>query len=117
MQRMCVLFFIELGSRRVHVAGCTPNPGAPSVTQQPGKVAHQPHRVVGEVVDRPRSAVRAGGFEPIWTRQEQTAASDSTRLLTQEDPAPQTIFRVAVKKGSPVFVNMKLPYAASNRPK
>jgi hypothetical protein len=24
-----VLFFIELGSRRVHLAGCTPNPSGP----------------------------------------------------------------------------------------
>jgi putative transposase len=29
-----VLFFIELGSRRVHVVGGTPNPTAPWVTQQ-----------------------------------------------------------------------------------
>jgi hypothetical protein len=29
-----VLFFIELGSRRMHVAGCTPTPSAPWVTQQ-----------------------------------------------------------------------------------
>jgi putative transposase len=34
LQRLYVLFFIELGSRRVHVAGCTPNPRAPWVTQQ-----------------------------------------------------------------------------------
>jgi putative transposase len=34
LQRLYVLFCIELGSRRVHVAGCTPNPGAPWVTQQ-----------------------------------------------------------------------------------
>jgi hypothetical protein len=26
LQRLCVLFFIELGSRPVHVAGSTPNP-------------------------------------------------------------------------------------------
>jgi len=34
LQRLYVLFFIELGSRRVHVAGCTPNPSALWVTQQ-----------------------------------------------------------------------------------
>ena len=34
LQRLYVLFFIELGSRRVHVAGCTPNPSAPRVIQQ-----------------------------------------------------------------------------------
>jgi transposase InsO family protein len=34
LQRLYVLFFIELGSRRVHVTGCTPNPSAPWVTQQ-----------------------------------------------------------------------------------
>ena len=32
--RLYVLFFIELGSRRVYVAGCTPNPNAPWVIQQ-----------------------------------------------------------------------------------
>jgi putative transposase len=33
-QRLYVLFFIELEGRRVHVAGCTPNPCAQWVTQQ-----------------------------------------------------------------------------------
>ena len=33
-QRLYVLFFIELGSRRVHLAGCTPNPNASWVAQQ-----------------------------------------------------------------------------------
>jgi putative transposase len=34
LQRLYVLFFIELGSRRVHLAGCTPHPRAPWVIQR-----------------------------------------------------------------------------------
>ena len=34
LQRLYVLSFVELGSRRVHVAGCTPHPSAAWVTQQ-----------------------------------------------------------------------------------
>jgi putative transposase len=32
LQRLYVLFLIELGSRRVHLAGCTPTPTAAWVT-------------------------------------------------------------------------------------
>ena len=34
LQRLCVLFFIALGSRRAHVERCTATPNAPWVTQQ-----------------------------------------------------------------------------------
>jgi transposase InsO family protein len=34
LKRLYVLFFIELGSRRVHLAGCTANPSATWVAQQ-----------------------------------------------------------------------------------
>ena len=39
LQRLYVLFFIELGSRSVHLAGCTPNPSGAWVTQQARQLA------------------------------------------------------------------------------
>ncbi len=39
LQRLYVLFFIELGSRRVHLAGCTPKPDGAWVTQQARQLA------------------------------------------------------------------------------
>jgi len=39
LQRLYVLFFIELGSRRVHLAGCTTNPSASWVVQQARQLA------------------------------------------------------------------------------
>jgi putative transposase len=38
LQRLYVLFFIELGSRRVHLAGCTAHPSAPWVIQRARQV-------------------------------------------------------------------------------
>jgi hypothetical protein len=50
----------------------------------------------------------AGGTGQPWTRAEQMAAAGRTRVLTQEDPAPQTVYRVAVKPGEPILVKLRL---------
>jgi hypothetical protein len=52
-----------------------------------------------------------GGAGKVWTRAEQQAASGGTRLLTQEDPPPQTVYRVGVKSGEPLMVKVRLRYS------
>ena len=54
LHRYYVLFFIELGSRRVHLAGCTTNPTGDWVAQQSAQPElHRPLRA--EAVPDPRS--------------------------------------------------------------
>lgn len=55
----------------------------------------------------------ADGAGKTWTQAEKEAGASATRQLTQEDPPPQTIYRVASKPGSPVLVNVGLRYARS----
>ncbi len=58
----------------------------------------------------------AGGAGRPWTRNEQQAAADTTRVLTQEDPAPQTVYRVvsgtASKPSEPFLVKVRLRYSS-----
>lgn len=57
----------------------------------------------------------AGGAGKAWTQAEQQAGSNPTRLLTQEDPPPQTVYRVAIKPTEPVMVKVQLRYAPRGR--
>jgi hypothetical protein len=56
----------------------------------------------------------SGGAGQTWTKAEQEAGANGTRQLTQEDPEPQTVYRVAVKPGAPLLVKVGLRYV---RPK
>jgi hypothetical protein len=49
-----------------------------------------------------------GGAGRAWSRAEQRAGADATRLLKQDDPPPQTIFRVVVTRPDLVAVNVIL---------
>jgi hypothetical protein len=53
----------------------------------------------------------AGGSGKTWTQVEQEAGANATRQLTQDDPGPQTIYRVASKPGAPLLVNIGLRYS------
>lgn len=52
-----------------------------------------------------------GGAGRAWSAVEQRAGADATRLLTQEDPPPQTLFRVQSRRTDFVVVNLTLPQA------
>lgn len=53
----------------------------------------------------------AGGAGKTWTKAEQEAGANATRQLTQDDPSPQTVYRIAVKPGEPILVKVGLRYA------
>ncbi len=71
LQRLYVLFFIELGSRRVHLAGCTASPTAAWVTQQARQVswtlADRPERI--RFLIRDRDSKFTTGFDEVFQAQ------------------------------------------------
>jgi putative transposase len=69
LQRLYVLFFIELGSRRVHLAGCTARPDAAWVTQQARQFAWQLQEREGRPVRfllHDRDGKFAAGFDTVF---------------------------------------------------
>jgi putative transposase len=68
LQRLYVLFFIELGSRRVHLAGCTPTPSAPWVTQHARQLtwtlAQRPEHLRFLIRDRDQKFTQ--GFDEVF---------------------------------------------------
>jgi hypothetical protein len=55
-----------------------------------------------------------GGAGQAMTPVEQSAAQQNSVLLTQEDPAPQTVFQVAAKPGNPLLITVPLKFAKRN---
>jgi hypothetical protein len=58
----------------------------------------------------------AGGAGKRWTDAEQRAGAEASRLLTQTDPPPQTIYRVAAGPGEPLLVRVRLRYQQGAKP-
>jgi hypothetical protein len=54
-----------------------------------------------------------GGAGRPWTEEEKAAGSpDASRRLNQDDPLPQTIYRVHAKPGQPILVDVPLRIVA-----
>lgn len=84
LQRLYVLFFIELGSRRVHLAGCIATPSAPWVTQQARQLtwtlAGRPDPV--RFLIRDRDEKFTDGFDGVF-------ASDGIQIIRTPFRTPQ----------------------------
>ncbi|MFN0123355.1 MAG: DUF4384 domain-containing protein [Blastocatellia bacterium] len=52
----------------------------------------------------------ADGAGKSWTKAEQEAGANATRQLTQDDPGPQTVYRVATNPDAPLLVRVGLRY-------
>jgi hypothetical protein len=55
-----------------------------------------------------------GGAGAAWSKAEQQAGAARGRSLTQEEPTPQTIYRVRVKPGNPLLVTVPLRYGGED---
>ena len=49
-----------------------------------------------------------GGTGKAWTARENQAGANRAVQLTQDDPVPQTLYRVAAKPGSPILLEVPL---------
>ena len=68
LQRLSIRFVIELGSRRVHFAGCTANPTGPWVTQQARQFASTPQKRPGSCrfLIRDRESMFSRDFDAVF---------------------------------------------------
>jgi putative transposase len=84
LERLYVLFFLELGSRRVHLAGCTAHPTAPWVIQQARQftwtLADRPEPVRFLIRDRDQKFTSA--FDEVFR-------SDGIEIVRTPFRAPQ----------------------------
>jgi putative transposase len=84
LQRLYVLFFVELGSRRVQLAGCTVNPSGAWVTQQARQVAWtlQERPVPFRFLIRDRDSKYGRDFDAVF-------ASEGIRIIKTPVRAPR----------------------------
>jgi transposase InsO family protein len=84
LRRLYVLFFIELGSRRVHVVGCTTNPTSDWVTQQARQFAWtlQEQRSSFRFLIRDRDSKYTRAFDAVF-------ASEGIKIVKTPVRAPK----------------------------
>lgn len=96
LRRFFVLFFIEIETRRVHLAGVTSNPDASWVTQQARNLVGRWDTFPFRFLVRDRDSKCAGGFDEVRFRghrgnpyADQSSASQRVRRTVCRNPAPR----------------------------
>ena len=82
LQRLYVLFFIEVGSPRLHVAGCTATPDAAWVTQQARQFTWQLQDAGGQpfrLLIRDRDGKFPPGFDTVFAAEGLTVVTTPPR--------------------------------------
>jgi putative transposase len=79
LRRYYVLFFIELESRRVHIAGCTTNPTGPWVTQQARNLSLTGLLDPTRFLIRDRDSKFSGAFDEVFRSESITAIQTPVR--------------------------------------
>ena len=85
-------------------------PGDQALTITPQAVGQWEKRGSSQVVEH---LELAGGAGRAWSSEEQLAAADTTRLLTQDAPPPQTVFRIMTNE--PGFLVAQVTLAHERR--
>ena len=108
LRRYYVLFFIELGSRRVHLAGCTTNPTGAWVTQQARNLSFTGVLEQTRFLIRDRDSKFSGAFDEVFRSEGITVirtpirAPQSERLRRALRPhRPKRVSRLAADPRPP----------------
>ena len=105
LQRLYVLFFIELGSRCVHLAGCTANPTGAWVSQQARQFAWTLQEGPGSFrfLIRDRDSKFTRDFDAVF-------ASEGIEIIKSPVRAPKAN-AIAERFGSPHEPTLRTPQA------
>jgi putative transposase len=84
LRRLYVLFFLEVGSRRVHLAGCTANPTGSWVTQQARNLGFTDVLARTHFLIRDRDSKFGASFDEVFTHRERGVPMGRwLRILTE----------------------------------
>jgi hypothetical protein len=90
----------------------TPNPIAGlSLTAAPLPLSADQIQTLEGAADQAERYEMKNGSGKTWTSSEKESSGGNSRLLTQEDPMPQSIYKLSPRPGAPLMIRVVLKYA------